>query len=255
MLTKYFKELWFSELETNVFKSLYILWTKPASTISSYCWIERTTVYNTLLRLEKEWIVYETTKKGIKHFFIPDSKVIKNYIQQKINKYKSLEENYENIEVELKKFEKQKDSSVPKISLFDWQTGIKNIYDDIVSTTLKNKYISIRLFASNTVDNQVIIDNETKSFSNKLFKELNKNKINIETFLWNWISLMENITKTFDFDKIYSLPASNSAVNIYLVWDNIYIIIFKESPFWIKIQSEDLWSTMHFLFDNINYKN
>ena len=66
--------------------------------------------------------------------------------------------------------------------------------------------------------------------------------------------LMENISKTFDIDTISQTPASNSAVNIYLVWDVIYIIIFKDSPFWIKIESSDLAGTLHFLFDKIEYK-
>ena len=252
MLDKYFKELWFSQWETKVFTSVYSLWTQPASTIAKYSGIERTTVYKILLRLTKEGLLYETHHKGIKHFFVPDSQIIKKYIDKKINKYTKLEENYDNIEIALKKFEKYKNNSLPKISLFDWQIGIKNIYEDIIKTTLEKKYISIRLFASNTVENQVILDKETKTYSHKLFNTLQEHNINIETFLWNGISLMENITKTFDFEQIYSLPASNSSVNIYLVWDIIYIIIFKESHFAIKIESEDLGNTFHFLFDNIN---
>jgi hypothetical protein len=66
--------------------------------------------------------------------------------------------------------------------------------------------------------------------------------------------LMENISKTYDIEIIEKLPASNSAINIFLVWNIIYIIIFKDSPFWIKIESEDLAYTFHFLFDNIDYK-
>jgi hypothetical protein len=49
------------------------------------------------------------------------------------------------------------------------------------------------------------------------------------------------------------IPASNSAVNIYLVGQIIYIIIFKDSPFGIKIESSDLANTLDFLFDKVEH--
>lgn len=254
MFEKYFQELWFSENEAKVFKTLFMLWTKPASTIAKYIWMERTSVYKILIRLSNENLVFETYKWWIKHFFIPNIDVLKNYSSNKIEKYKKIEESYDKIKKELTEFESKKDKNLPKITLFDSSQWIKNIHEDILKECLKNNYISIRLFASNTVDSQVTISKDMKDSSVELFKKLEKNKINIETYLWNWIMLMENITKTFDIKTIEKLPASNSAVNIYLVWNIIYIIIFKDSPFAIKIESEDLAFTLHFLFDKIELR-
>lgn len=254
MLDKYFDELWFSSLETKVFKAVYFLWTKPASIISKHIWIERTTVYKALLRLVDEGVIYETKKLWIKHFFTPDKDIIKKYVKSKIEKFKKLEDKYESVELELKRFDETKDNNIPKISFFEWISGIKNIYDDILNNILKNNYISIRLFASNTINNQTIIDSEIKKLSNELAKELQKNKISTETFLWNGIELMENITKTFDAEKIKGLAASNSSINIYLVWNFVYLLIFKENSIWLKLESPDFAYVLHFLFDNINYK-
>lgn len=255
MFKKYFQDLWFSEHEADIFKALYILWTKPASTIAKYLWMERTWVYKTLQKLTKENLVYETYRDWIKHFFIPNIEILKTYTEKKINKYKNLNTSYESVKSELQEFENKKNKNFPKISIFDSNTGIINIHNDIIETTLKNKYISIKLFASNIIDSQVTIPSNLKKSIIDLFKNLKQNNISIETFLWNWVMIMENITKTYDIEIMERLPASNSAINIFIVWNIIYIIIFKESSFWIKIESEDLAYTMHFLFDKIQYKD
>lgn len=255
MFHKYFLDLWFSEKEANVFKTLYILWTKPASTVAKYLWIERTTVYKILQRLVEENIVFETNKWWIKHFFIPNIDILKTYTKGKSDKYQKLEDNFDSVKLELQEFENTKDKNIPKITIFDSNTWITNIHEDILNTTLKNKYISIRLFASNTIDSQTNIQDNLRKSSTELFQKLKDNKINIETYLGNWIMLMENISKTYDISTIAKLPASNSAINIFVVWSTLYFIIFKDSTFWIKIESEDLASTFHFLFDNIEIKN
>ena len=84
---------------------------------------------------------------------------------------------------------------------------------------------------------------------------MRNNGVTIESYLGNGIMLMENITKTFDIDTISKIPANNSAINIYLVGTTIYIAIFKESSYGIKIENNDLANAMHFLFDNIEYSS
>jgi len=254
MFEKYFEDLWFSKKEARIFKALFSLWTKPASTIAKYLWMERTSVYKILQKLMEDNLVYETNKWGIKHFFIPNIDVLKVYAENKIKKYNNLNNSYENIKNELLEFENAKDKNIPKITIFDSNTGVKNMHKDIIENAIKNSYISIRLFASNTIESQVNINDDLKKSSTELFDNLKENKISIETYLGNWIMLMENISKTFDIETISKIPASNSAINIYLVWSIIYIIIFKETSFWIKIENEDLAWTFHFLFDNIEYK-
>ena len=254
MFKQYFTDLWFSENEAEVFKTLYILWTKPASTIAKYIWVERTTVYKILKRLVDENIIYETNKSGIKHFFIPDLEVLNNYVKNKKEKYNNLENNFDLIKSELQEFDNSKDKHVPKITFFDSSQWIHNVYEDIFQTAVKNNYISIRLFASNTIDSQTTLPENIKQWSKDLFTRLSERKINIETFLWNGIMLMENISRTYDFEAISKLPASNSAINIYIVWSNLYFLLFSGGTFWIKIQSDELAGTFHFLLDNIELK-
>jgi hypothetical protein len=63
--------------------------------------------------------VFETYKGGIKHFFIPSSEVLKNYSERKSKKFEKLSQDYETMKHELSELGAQKDSAIPKISIFD----------------------------------------------------------------------------------------------------------------------------------------
>jgi len=108
---------------------------------------------------------------------------------------------------------------------------------------------------SNVVESQTNISREILASREYLFSNLSSHNISLETFLWNGIMLMENMSKIIDISDISEIPASNSGIQIFLVWDTIYIILLKDIPFGIKIKSFDLANTLHFLFDNMNYSD
>lgn len=249
MLNEYFSQLWLNNKEIDIFLTLYKFWTTRASTIAKYLNLERTNVYKILLSLVDLWIVITTSKWWVKNFYT-DISLIKRYVEKKQAEAKKLESNLDLMISHLQKT-KNIESKLPKITIFDWETWVKNSYNDIFENISKKWYIQIKLFASNTFESQTSLQNEIKIQSNKFYSKLKDIWVNVETFLWNWIMIMENISKTTQIDSLNELPASNSAVNIFLVWKIIYIMIFKENPFCIKIDSEDLAYTMHFLFDNL----
>jgi hypothetical protein len=43
--------------------------------------------------------------------------------------------------------------------------------------------------------------------SNLFFQNLKHKKVSIETFLWNWIMVMEKITKSTNLNLLANLPA------------------------------------------------
>lgn len=251
LIHTYFEKLWLTSKEIEIFLSLYKLGTKPASSIAKNTWIERTNVYKTLLKLCEMDLISETTKNGVKHFFVSDESAIKKYVQQKTTEYQALEDQYSLLEAELKKLNTFRFSHIPKITIFDWREWIKNIYNDIIESIDQFWYISIKLFASNTFESQANLSVDFKKYSEQFYNSLKKNRISIDTYLWNWIMIMENISKTIDIDSLKNLPAWNSSINIFVVWKVVYILIFKENPFGIKIDSEDLAYAMHFMFDKL----
>lgn len=252
-INEYLWDLWLNDKEITIFLNLYKLWINPASILAKHINMERTYVYKTLLKLTKQNLVFETSKWGIKHFYIPDSDVIKKFVTKKIEKYQDLKEGFSNIETELKQYKQvENNSSIPKITFFDSIDWIENLYNDIYENVEKNKYISIKLFSTNTFESQTSLDNSIKNKQADLFSKLSKNNTTIETYLWNGISTMEEIVKTTNIENLYNLPASNSAINIFVVWKITYIIIYKKNPFWIKMDSEDLSNAMHFIFEKLD---
>lgn len=248
---KYFEELWFNKNETNIFLTLYKLWIQPASVIANNIWIERTYVYKILVKFVWMWIVSETIKLWVKNFFIENLDVIKKHLKKQSDKLKKLEETYFDVEKELLKTNNQNILWMPKINIFNWILWLSNIYNNIIESIEKWKYISIKLFASNTFESKGIINEEVKVITSTFFEELKIKKVSVEAFLWNWISLMETLTKINNINTLENLPAWNSAINIYLIWKTLYIIIFKDKPLWIKIENDELWDAMHFIFDNL----
>jgi hypothetical protein len=62
---------------------------------------------------------------------------------------------------------------------------------------------------------------------------------------------MEQISKTTNIQNLNQLPAGNSTINMFIVGWTVYLIIFKENPFGIKIDSKDFANVMHFMFEKL----
>lgn len=247
----YFERLGFNKKETNIFLALYKLWIQPASVIAKYTQLERTYVYKILLKLSWEDFISNTQKNGVKYFFISDSSVIKKFIKNKISHYQKLENEFFIIENELKQFENKYNGEIPKISLYEGLDGIQNMYEDIYNYMKKNNYISLKLFASNVLESKWIENGNLKYYGEIFFEKLKKEKISVDTFLWNWINIMESVGKSIYIEELENLPASNASINIFVVGDMVYIFIFKNIPIGLKINSEEFANSLHFMLDKM----
>lgn len=155
------------------------------------------------------------------------------------------------IEAEFSQYDKRYGSSMPKITIFENIDWLKNIYNDIISYLDKNWYFSIKMFASNLLDSYWDSNENVKNYRKEFLSNLKEKKISIDTFLWNWISLMESLWKLKDIDSLYGLPAANSSINIIIAGTIVYIIIFRDIPTWLKIDNEELAFSMHFIFEHL----
>jgi hypothetical protein len=66
---------------------------------------------------------------------------------------------------------------------------------------------------------------------------------------------MEHIVKHISLDHLAQLPAGNSSINFCIVGQSIYLIIYKQTPFGIKIASNEFAAMMHFMFDHLKIQN
>ncbi|EKE29826.1 MAG: hypothetical protein ACD_2C00091G0012 [uncultured bacterium (gcode 4)] len=247
----YLEYLWFSKKESEIYLALYKLWTQPASIVAKYIWFERTYTYKALNDFAEKNLLSVTEKNWIKHFFIPDISVLKKYLQNQKERYGKMEENFHMIETELLQYDKKFSTKLPKINIHDWHESIKNLYEDILEEVLGNGYISIKMFASNTVMSQDWRNENKNNYTRDFFEKMKLNNVHVDTFLGNWIWIMESIWKTQDLNELANLPASNSSIQIFVVWKIVYILIFKEIPYGIRFDSEDLARALHFLFENL----
>jgi hypothetical protein len=76
----------------------------------------------------------------------------------------------------------------------------------------------------------------------------------LDIFLWNGISVLEEIVKSNDMWDLWELPAQNSSIQLFIFWDFVYIVIFKDIAYGIKIESEEYANIMHFLMKKVELK-
>ncbi len=250
-IQKYFTKLWFSQKEREVFLWLYKLWNQPASVVAKHLDMERTTVYKILQYLSEKWFISVTEKNGIKHFFVPSIWVLKNFIRKQQKKFDVLEQEFNLVEAELLRYDENFSSKLPTITLFDGVKWVHNIFDDIYKNTISQGYLSIKMFASNILDSYMYTKSNIVDYSNDFFEKIQKRNISVDVFLGNGDLIMERVSKNIWVDSIKNLPAADSAINIFVVGTAVYIIIFKTSPFALKIDSEEFANTIYFMLDNL----
>lgn len=248
-LIEILKSFWLTQKESSIFIFLYQYWKKSASTIAKYIWDERTNTYKSLLQLVKKGYISEIVKDWTKLFFIADKNIFDHKLNAEIDEIDNKKKNLDILKKELIELEKQSFSWKPNIIFYEWIDWIKNIYDDIINSVSEKWYKVIKFFASNTFENKSS-NKFLKYYPNFLTKLANR-KIYLDIFLWNWMDILEEIVKWKDMESVSNLPASNSSIQTFIFWDNVYIIIFKEIPYWIKIESEEYASIMHFLFKKV----
>lgn len=246
------KTFWLTKKESLIFAFLYQYGKKPASTIAKHIWDERTNTYKSLLQLVKRWFISEITKDWTKLFFVADKKIFEHKLDAEIDEIENKKNNLSLLEKELKDLETSSYSWKPSIIFYEWIDWIKNIYDDIITQAWDNGYKAIKFFASNIFENSS--SSNFLQYSPNFLEKLKKKNIVLDIFFWNGISILEEIVKWKDLESISSLPASNSSIQTFIFWDFVYVIIFKEIPYWIKIESEEYASIMHFLFKKVEVK-
>ena len=52
-------------------------------------------------------------------------------------------------------------------------------------------------------------------------------------------------------DALRDLPAGSESIQVYIAGENVYILIFREIPFGMKIASNELAQVFYFLLDQV----
>ena len=243
------EEFWLTKSQSDIFLYLYTYGQSPASQVAKAVGWERTNVYKAIKKMCHKWIVSEITKKGIKYFFIANKKIFTHTLEEEQRQLKTKTELLGQLESELDELEKESYDRKPGIVFFDSASGVEQMYRDMYYNIKEQNYKAIKIFASNTLANKT--GKWVSLYSSDFFTKLKDDKISTELYLGNGIMMLESIVKSYDSDILPNLPADNSTIQAFVFWDFVYIAIFREIPFGIKIQNPEFAQMMHFLLKKV----
>ena len=242
-------EFWLTKNQSDIFIYLYTYGQSPASQVAKAIGWERTNVYKAIKKMAHKWIVSEITKKGIKYFFIADKKIFSRAFSEEKKQLEKKEAFLGQLEKELEELEKESYDRKPGIVFFDSVSWVEQMYQDMYYNIKESNYKAIKIFASNTLANKS--GKWVSLYSSDFFAKLKDDKISTELYLWNGIMMLENIVKSYDSDILPTLPADNSTIQAFVFGDFVYIAIFRDIPFGIKIQNPEFAQMMHFLLKKV----
>lgn len=246
------QEIWLSKKHAEVFILLYKYGSKPASIIAQILWEERTNIYKTLQVLVRKWLIAEHIRWNVKHFFVANKEVIRNKIEEEKKNILKQEKLLPKIEKELDNLDESRVSPIPKMRFFEWQDAMINLFKDILLIVKQKWYKTIKCITSNTFESLSINNKNLSEYTWDFFEELEKNKIKIESYLWSGILTLEQMIKSYDVLDIENLSVWNNSLNFFIVWETVYLMIFKQVPFGIKLESPEFADLMHFMLKKMN---
>lgn len=248
-IAQYFAQLWYNDKESDIYVTLWKLWSKPASTIASVCGYERVYTYKVLQQFVADGIVAETISKGVKHFWIPSLDLLKQYVVRYQQKYLALGDQFSYIQTAFDDIASDHQSTPPKLQLFEQQFGVKQLFDDMLTEITQQGLITIKLFGINTFETQLLSHHTLASYAQWFMSEIKSRHIGLQSYVADGALTMEHIRYLEHIDALGELPAGNNAINIFVVGKVFYLLIYKNQPIWLKIASPELAWAMHFLLE------
>lgn len=113
------QEHWFSKNEAQIYLTTLSLWTSPASSIARIAGINRITAYGILKDLQKNWIVTETIKNNVQHYWVLSPDLLLRKTQDHYEKFKNKLPEFLALS--------QKFGNKPKVEFYEWLEWLKEI--------------------------------------------------------------------------------------------------------------------------------
>lgn len=240
-----------TQKQADIFLTLHRLGPQPASVVARHIDQERTITYKSLITMTKHWFLSKTSKDKVLHFFVNNIENFRHKILKQKEEANKLADELPNFIEQLEKLNNQNFWLKPSTTLYDSSEGLKNLQEDIIDEIETHNYRVIKRFGSHLFDTNSRSTKTLWDYMPKLLNKLEKDKISTNILLGKWISLIENLISSKNKKDIFELPTWVNAINILVVWQNIYIIIFEPVPSAIKINHPLLANTFHFFFEKL----
>lgn len=253
MITPYLAKLGFSDKEQQIYLALAQLGVQPASVISRHTGLDRITTYKLLKKLADRGFIRIYAEHNMQHFGIDSFEVLENHLKEEDQRIHTMLEEFPTLEQMLRNL-RQNEMMVPKLQLFEGETGIKNLFNDLLFEMKEEGVQQLRVLTSNTFDER-LGDVPLSRFVKGFFQEVQRRNMAVEIFSASGNLLPETIREVafaqFDPEK---LPAARGTTNIFLAGHALYIACYKDTQIGLKIKQSEMSQIFHFLFDFMKAK-
>ncbi len=233
--------------ESRVFLSVVRLGAQPASIIAKHVRMDRTTTYRILQSLYKKGLLSSSVRNGTTIFYLDKLEDIAHYIGRERDRFDELKAELSNLKPQLSAMRGEV-QGLPRIQIYDGFEKLQDFFRDIVSRTVEQKLIQIRILGSNTFSQQ-LERNSLGTLIKDFQADLKKNKIEADILIAQGNLTREWLTHLNSFQEMANLPAAGGATNVILVGESVFMASFRDFPVGIRIDHPDIAHTMHFLFD------
>ena len=253
MLDSYLRQLGLSDKERSIYVVLAGVGVQPASVIARRCGMDRVTTYKHLKKLCDEGLVKLYVRDSVQCFGIESFEGIERHLKDKLRGYEDLLENFPTAVNVLKSMKEDADL-IPKLQIFEGESGIRALFRDIAFTARQEKVKQVRIFSSNTFEGW--LGNEPLSkIVQEFFKELDERGITTEMFEATGSLVPEHVKKhALKQAADTPLTVAHGTTNILIVGNTVYLACYKRSMIGLKITQAELSQLFHFLLDVVGRK-
>ena len=209
--------------------------------------MDRTTTYRILRSLYKKGLLSSSTRNGTTVFYLDKLEDITHYIAKERDRFDELEAEFNNLTPQLVAM-RGAVQALPRIQIYDGFDKLQDFFRDIVSRTVEQKLIQIRILGSNTFSQQ-LERKELGTLIKDFQLDLKKHAIEADILIAQGNLTREWLTHLNSFQEMANLPAAGGATNVILVGESVFMVSFRDFPVGVRIDHPDIAHTMPFLFD------
>jgi sugar-specific transcriptional regulator TrmB len=244
MLEKIFFKLGLSPKDLQIYLRLATTGTNKASEIALELELPKTTVLESLYKLEKEGLVSKITKGNKFIFSAQDPEMLKMKIKNQLEELNEIQQNIDQAIFTIK--QKQNKKKLPKVKFFQGRNGIIQIYEQTLQSIG-------RIYAYGDFNSA---KNYLKEYLEEYWKKRTAKRINLTAFIPDSL-VNRQISKNTDNSYLrtsYFYPARfQSSVEINVYQDTVTFVSFEEEIA-VSIESRSIANSITNLLDTLKEK-
>lgn len=253
MIDQYLTKIGMNEKEKAIYLTLVEVGVQPASIVARKCKLDRVTTYKNLKKMADKGFVKMYYRDSVQCFGIESFDTLQTYLKERINNFESLIEEFPMAENFLKTL-KAEESLIPKLQIFEGESGIKSFFRDLLFEAKEQKLRRICMLTSNTFEER-LGEVPLSKFVDEFFSEVQRRKLDLDILEASGTLVPERIRKvSFQDFRPEKFPAARGTTNVFLVGHAVYIACYGSSQIGLKIKQSEISQIFHFLFDFIRLK-